>query len=48
MWPDADEPEFWDDEPDGGLDPEDDEESDPEPGDFYFDVDPADDQAGGF
>ena len=46
MRPEPEEPDPWDDPPDGGLDPDqipfgpdDDEESEPEPGDFYFDDD---------
>ena len=50
MWPDPDDPDFWDGDPDPGLDPDqipfdpdDDDPAEPEPGDFYFDDDPADD-----
>ncbi len=50
MWPDSDDPDFWDGDPDPGLDPDqipfdpdDDDPAEPEPGDFYFDDDPADD-----
>jgi hypothetical protein len=49
MWPQSEDPDFWDDDPQRALDPDqipfdpdDDEEADPEPGDFYFDDDPAD------
>ncbi|HTU24319.1 MAG TPA: hypothetical protein VMF30_02905 [Pirellulales bacterium] len=51
MWPEPEELDPWDDEPAGGLDPdqipfdtEQDEEPEPEPGDFYFDADPPQDE----
>jgi hypothetical protein len=50
MWPEPEDPDFWDEEPDGGLDPDqipfdadEDDETLPEPGDFYFDQDEPDD-----
>ncbi len=49
MQPKPHEQEPWNDRPKGGLDPDqipfgpdDDEETEPEPGDFYFDQDPRD------
>lgn len=51
MRPKPEETDPWDDLPDGGLDPDqipfgtdDDEESEPEPGDFHFDRDGRDDE----